>query len=312
MELRHLRCFVAVAEEMHFGRAAERLYVAQSAVSQQVRRLERELGVELLVRNKRRVSLTEAGRVFLGEARRTLEQAEKGAEAAKRASRGQIGRLVVGFIGPATYNIVPEVLGVYRKRFVDVELVLHEWTSAQQTERLREGYLQVGFVRSPVDLEALAVEHTFREPVVVVLPEGHPLAALDAVPVEMLADEPFIFVPRQKEPHSFDRYITLCQQAGFTPRVVQESYHVHILAALVAAGVGVGMAPASVGKLRWDGVVYKRLRSPAAEVETAVVRRQDEDAPVVGAFLEVVREVAARGEDRSADRHPQPVVPPGA
>ncbi|CAA9441468.1 MAG: Transcriptional regulator, LysR family, partial [uncultured Rubrobacteraceae bacterium] len=128
MELRHIRCFVAVAEEMHFGRAAERLYVAQSAVSQQVKRLEQELGVELLTRNKRRVSLTEPGRVFLDEARRTLWQAEKGAEAAKRASRGQVGRIVVGFIGPTTYSIVPEVLGAYRKRFADVEMVLHEWT----------------------------------------------------------------------------------------------------------------------------------------------------------------------------------------
>ncbi len=299
-----MRCFVAVAEEMHFGRAAERLYVAQSAVSQQVKRLEQELGVELLTRNKRRVSLTEPGRVFLDEARRTLWQAEKGVEAARRASRGQVGRLVVGFIGPTTYSIVPEVLGIYRRRFADVELVLHEWTSAQQTERLREGYLQVGFVRSPVDLDALAVEHTFREPVVVVLPEGHALAALDEVPVEMLADDPFIFVPRHKEPHSFDRYISLCQQAGFTPRVVQESYHVHILAALVAAGVGVGMAPASVAKMRWDGVVYRRLRSPAAEVETAVVRRRGEAPPVVRAFLDVIGEVAT-GEGR-------PTLPDGS
>ena len=291
-----MRCFVAVAEELHFGRAAGRLRVAQSAVSQQVKRLEQELGVQLLTRNKRQVSLTGPGRVFLDEARLTLWQAEKGAETARRASRGQVGRLVVGFIGPATYNIVPEVLGIYRKRFADVELVLHEWTSEQQTERLREGYLHVGFVRAPVDIESLEVEHTFREPVVVVLPEEHPLAALDSVPVEMLADEPFIFVPRQKEPHSFDRYVGLCREAGFAPRVVQETYHVHILAALVKAGIGVGMAPASVGKQRWDGVVYRRLRSPAAELETAVVRRQHETSPVVRAFLEVVKEVAARGE----------------
>lgn len=287
-----MRCFVAVAEELHFGRAAERLYVAQSAVSQQVKRLENELGVELLFRNKRRVSLTEAGRVFLEEARSTLRQAGKAAEAAKRASRGEIGRLAVGFIGPTTYNIVPGVLGTYRRRFPDVELILHEWTSAQQTERLRDGYLQVGFVRAPVDTGALVVEHTFREPVVVVLPEGHPLADLDTVPVEKLADDPFIFVPRHKEPHSFDRYISLCQQAGFTPRIVQESYHVHILAALVAAKIGVGMAPASVAKQRWDGVVYRRLRSPAAEVETAVVRHPDETSPVVRTFLDVVGEFA--------------------
>ena len=293
MELRHLRCFVAVAEELHFGRAAERLYIAQSAVSQQVQRLERELGVELLQRNKRRVRLTDTGRAFIEEARRTLEQAEKAAEVAKRASRGQVGQLSVGFFGPATYGVLPNLLGDYRKRFPDVELRLYEWTTAKQVEELRYGNIQVGFVRGPTRDEELIVEHVWREPIVVALPEGHRLADWDTVPPEMLADEPFIMVPREKETTSHDKYVSICHLAGFSPRVVQEAHHVHTAVALVASGVGVCFVPASVENLRRPGAVYRPLEDPSVKLDTDIVRQRHEPSPVLREFLDLVGEMSA-------------------
>ena len=292
MELRHLRCFVAVAEERHFGRAAEGLYIAQSAVSQQVKRLEEELGVQLLVRNKRRVSLTDTGRAFFEEARRTLEQAEKAAEVARRASRGQVGQLAVGFFGPATYGVLPNLLGDYRKRFPDVELRLYEWTTAKQVEELRYGNIQVGFVRGPTRDEELIVEHVWREPIVVALPEGHRLADLDTVPPEMLADEPFVMVPRDKEPTSHDKYVSICHLSGFSPRVVQEAHHVHTSVALVASGVGVCFVPASVENLRRPGAVYRPLEDVLVEVETDIVRYRREVSPVLRTFLDAVEELS--------------------
>lgn len=284
---------MAVAEERHFGRAAERLYIAQSAVSQQVQRLERELDVKLLERNKRRVKLTDTGRAFLGEARRTLEQAEKAAEVARRASRGQVGQLAVGFFGPATYGILPNILGDYRKRFPDVEMRLYEWTTSKQVEELHYGNIQVGFLRGPTKDEDLVVEHVLREPIVVALPEGHRLADRDTVPPEMLADEPFIMVPRDKEPTGHDKYVSICRQAGFSPRVVQEAHHVHTAVALVASGVGVCLVPASVENLRRPGAVYRHLEGVSVEVETDVVRHRREVSPVLRTFLDTVEELSA-------------------
>jgi DNA-binding transcriptional LysR family regulator len=292
MELRHLRCFVAVAEELHFGRAAERLYIAQSALSQQVQRLERELGVELLQRNKRRVRLTEVGRVFVEEARRTLEQAERAADTAKRAARGQVGKLEVGFFGPATYHVLPKILATYRERFPEVELALHEWTSSRQLEQLRAGRIRVGFLCGPVHAEeGLVVEHVFREAVVVALPERHPAASREAIALETLAGDPFIMVPRREEPTGHDQYVSLCLLAGFSPRVVQEAHQIHTAVALVASGVGACLVPASVRNLHREGVVYRALLAPTAELETAVVRGR-EATPVLRTFLGVVGELS--------------------
>jgi len=286
-----MRYFVAVAEELHFGRAAERLHIVQPALSKQVAGLEGELGVRLLERTKRRVQLTEAGRVFLGEARAILAATEGAAEAARRAARGQIGKLGIGFIGPATYNVLPRMLKTYRERYPDVELDLHEWTTSEQFKRLHEDSIQVGFVRLPISDDGLVFETVLREPVMVVLPEDHPLAAWDEVPLKSLSDEPFVLIPRRREPGLHDRYITLCRSAGFGPRVVQEANRIHTIVGLVASGMGVSFAPASTRALQRPGVVYRRLLGPSPTLEMAVVRRREDPSPVLRAFLEIVAEV---------------------
>lgn len=294
MELRHLRYFVAVAEELHFGRAAERLHIVQPALSKQVLSLEEELGVQLLQRTKRWVRLTEAGRVFYEEARGILEKSQQAVDAARRAARGQIGRLAIGFIGPATYSILPMVLRVYRERFPDVELDLHEWTTTEQVKRLNSGFIQVGFVRMPVGDDALVLEPVLREPLMVVLPEEHPLAARDKVPLKTLANEPFILIPRHREPGLHDQYISLCRRAGFSPQVVQEAHRIQTIVGLVASGMGLSFAPASTKNLQRPGVVYRPLKESSPEVEMAIARRREDPSPVLQAFLETVDEIVSQ------------------
>ncbi|QIN79961.1 LysR family transcriptional regulator [Rubrobacter marinus] len=299
MELSHLRYFVAVAEELHFGRAARRMHKTQPALSKQVSRLEKELGIELLHRANRKVRLTDAGRVFFEEACRVLEDVGHATEAARRAAEGEIGALEVGFFSPAIYGILPEIIKTYRDRFPDVKVTLHEWTSAAQVERLREGKIEVGFMRAPVDDEELITEHVFHEPVVAALPENHPLANWDTIPPEKLANEPFIMVPRRKEPSSFDKYVGICQRVGFSPRVVQEVFEIHAIVGLVATGMGVAFVPASIQVFQRPGVVYRALQDQGAQIGTAIVRRNADPPPVLRMFISILRKAVTDLSQRS-------------
>ena len=311
MELRHLRYFVTVAEELHFGRAAERLHIVQPALSKQIISLESELGVKLLHRTKRQTRLTEAGEAFYKEARWIVERTERAAEAARRAANGMTGRLGVGFVGPASYSILPRALRVFRERLPNVELGLHEWTSVRQIERLTTGTvqeceIQVGFVRLPVSVagDSLVLEPVLKEGVIAAIPEEHPLAVGSDLPVSALAQEPFIMIARHREPGLYDHYISLCHQAGFGPRVVQEANRIHTIIGLVASGMGVAFAPASIEQLQRPGVVYRKLTGKVPELEMAAVWRQEnDDLPVLRNFLDVVRETSG---SLSGSWSPQP------
>ena len=292
MELRHLRYFITVAEELHFSRAAERLQIAQPPLSQQIRSLEAELGVQLFQRTKRSVQLTDAGQVFLEEARRALTQVEQAIRAAQRASRGEIGRLGVGVNGSATHTFLPKILQVFR-RFPCVELVLHELVSHQQVQGISDRQIDVGFLWLPsVDDSALSFMSIWREPLLVALPETHPLADLPEIPLPVLSDEPFVLPPRQLGPSFYNQIITLCQQAGFSPKVGQEAVLMQTIVSLVAGGVGVALVPASLQNLQKVGVVYKLLQGQKSELEMAAVWRQDNSSQVLQEFLKVVREIA--------------------
>lgn len=298
VELRHLRYFVAVAKELHFGKAAKRLHIVQPALSIQISRLEEELGVELLRRNKRQVRLTEAGRLFFGEAQRILERTEQASEAARRAAQGQIGRLAIGFVGPAVYSIFPDILRTYRKQVPEVDLMLYELNSTEQIEALHEGRIHVGFVRMPVDDEALIFETVYREPVVAVLPEDHPLASREKVPIKMLANEPFVMVPRSREPGAHDHYVSLCREAGFSPKVVQEAHQIHTIVGLVSAGIGTAIVPSSVRNLRRPGAVYRSIKGPSPQMEMATARLREIYSPILDRFLDIVEEVTGEGPEK--------------
>lgn len=293
MEFRHLQYFVAVAEELHFRRAAERLHLAQPALSQQIARLEDELGMRLLERTKRHVSLTTAGAVLLDEARVLLERRERAIAATRRAAAGSTGRLAVGFVGPATYSVLPGLIEAFRRGHPAVDLSLHEHTTAEQLELLAARELDAGLVRLPTATEGLRLVEVLSEPICLALPETHPLAGPPDTPVDVaaLADEGFIVVPRSREALVFDRIVALCQQEGFSPRVVQEAQQVHAIIGLVATGMGVALVPDSMRKLRRPGVVYRSLpQGPQARIGTGLAWREDDRSPVVEAFVRTARQ----------------------
>ncbi|OKH33790.1 LysR family transcriptional regulator [Calothrix sp. HK-06] len=288
MELRHLRYFVTVAEELHFGRAAEKLQMAQPPLSYQIRQLEEELGVELFHRTKRSVKLTEVGQLFLEEARQILTQANQAVQIVQRAYEGEVGRLILGFVGSATYSILPDALKAFRKRFPKVILSLHEMTTAEAVQALHDKRIHLGFVRPPVNDEELIMESVLKESFIAALPESHSLAKETKVSLKMLADEPFILSPRHLGSGFYDQIITICQKAGFSPQVAQEAVQMQTIVSLVAAELGVAIVPSSMQNLQRVGVIYKDLAEETLQVELAMIWRQNETSPILHKFLETI------------------------
>lgn len=301
IELRHLRYFIAVAEELHFGRAANRLQMAQPPLSQQIRQLEIEIGFQLFHRTKRSVQLTTAGQVFLKEARRILSQLEQAIETGRQASRGELGQLAIGFVSSASYSILPKILSGFRRQLPTVELALHELTTDQQLRWLRDKRIDVGFVRPPIDDESLGISTILQEPLVVALPQSHSLAAAESVSLRSLGSESFILFPRQLAPGLYDQIIALCQQMEFSPKVVQEAIQMQTIVSLVAAEIGVAIVPISLQNLQRTGVVYRRLQEPTPKAAIAVVWQQHDASPIVDRFLEVVAQVAQVAQAETKD-----------
>jgi DNA-binding transcriptional LysR family regulator len=294
MEFRQLQYFLAVAEELNFGRAAKRLNIAQPPLTRQIQQMEQELGVQLFYRTKRRVELTEAGRAFVEESRRILLQVEQSMQVAQRASRGEIGRLVVAFEGSSAYDIVPNSLKTYRERFPAVELIVLGMTTGEQVQALHERQISAGFVVPPLkgkDKE-IAVEAVLQEPLLLALPENHPLTTQPRVRVRSLANEPFIMAQRDSGCGLYDQAIAVCQRAGFSPRVMQEVNEMQVMLGFVAAGLGIALLSASVKQFQRPGVVYRELQPSTPEVALAMIWRRDNLSPVLQAFLSVVRELA--------------------
>lgn len=300
MELRHLRYFIAVAEELHFSKAAEKLHIAQPPLSQQIQQLEAELGVELFQRKtKRQVQLTDAGRLFLQEAYQLLAQLELAIQMTRRVGRGEVGQLRVGFISSVTYDVLPAILRQFRERFPDVELVLLELTTIEQEQALRENRIEVGFVHPPLEDDTLSWECIQQQPLIVALPESHPLAKQERVKVSQLAEEFFILFPRQKGLGLYDRIITFCQQADFTPKVGQQAIQMQTIIGLVSAGMGIAIVPSCLQNLQRFGVVYRCFEEETPLVEVAVTWRNEEETPIVRQFLQVVRQVSNQPKSES-------------
>jgi len=294
MELRHLRYFVAVAEELHFGRAALRLRMAQPPLSQQIQSLERELGVALFHRTTRRVGLTAAGAAFLVQARRVLDQAERAAQTAQRASRGEIGHLSIGFMPSADLDLLPRALRVWRTRFPNAEIELHTLLPGQQVEALRLGQIQLGILRLPIDDRSLVVKSIQREPMVIALPAPHPLARRSRVRIADLKTDAMIIFPRSTGPSHYDWLVATCRRAGFSPRVFHQTESLQTNLGLIAAGLGVSLLPASVRNLRRRGVVYRPLAPPVPHVEMAAAHLREDPPEIAKAFLEILRQTSRK------------------
>jgi len=291
VELRHLRYFVAVGEEEHFGRAAERLHVVQPALTRQVRQLEDELGCALFERLKRGVRLTEAGKSFLEEARRVLSDLGHGVDRTRLVAQGKVGRLRVGFSDTATYSgELPSILHDFRTRWPDVRLELFPSSSVVAGEQLRRQEVDVAFVYTlPTNLRELETHTISVERWVLALPHAHPLVKSKRVRLRDLKGEPFVWFPRPVAPPLYDRVLAACHAAGLTLNIVQEVNNPTTMLSLVAGGIGLSFTITSAARTKPDSVVLREVQDLRDTSELSTIWRADNKVPALQKFIEMVR-----------------------
>ena len=285
MDLRRLRYFVTLAEELHFGRAARRLHIVQPALSQQIRTLEEEIGAALVERTTRRLALTTAGEVLLERGRRVLADTDRAVVATQEAARGMTGRIAVSFVGAAAIQVVPRALAAFRSARPDVHISVHELGSAEQLRAIEDGRVDVGFVLLPADVGKLALEVASEERLVVVLPRRHRLASRARLPLAALSGEDIVWMARRSEPRIFELYVSLCLEAGFSPRIAYEVDHLQSMLGLVSAGLGVSHGPASIADAIPAGVVCRPLVRPAVRANIGMVHSPANRSKTLAAFL---------------------------
>jgi LysR family transcriptional regulator, benzoate and cis,cis-muconate-responsive activator of ben and cat genes len=292
MELRHLRYFVAVAEDLHFGRAADRLGIAQPPLSQQIRRLEAELGTRLLHRTNRRVQLSDVGRTFLAEAKLTLMQADRARDVVRRAKGGAFGPLIIGHPPTAEVTVFPRVLPTFTRQHPEVAIALQTTSRPlEQFEMLRDGRIHVGFLRMPAKDSRVIVVPILREPLLAALPARHPLAKRRAVTLRALSSEPFVFFRRELLPGFYDLVMDIWRRAGQKPRGLEHTTRLHTMLSLVAIGRGVSLVPRSASGFGGKGVVCRPVRPRLPQVEFGIAYNPANPSGLVRAFLDVVATV---------------------
>lgn len=296
MDMRHLRCFVAVAEELHFGRAAERLHLSQPPVSLAIKELEEELGVRLLERTSRRISITRAGEDALRDARAVLTAADTMRKRAREAAQGLMGSLSLGFISLPAYSFLPTTLRTFTEDYQRVRVSLQEGTTDQILHDVENGSLDVGLVFRTPDLPtALSSKLVQVEPLVVALPESHPMAGNSRVALEKLSQERFLGFERHQGPLMFDAIVATCMRHGFSPNLFP-ARQMHTIVSLVSGGIGVALVPGSVQALHREGVIYRPMKGERTVVETVAVWRRSDDSPLVKAMLSRLPKINQRGD----------------
>jgi DNA-binding transcriptional LysR family regulator len=290
-ELRHLRYFVAVAEELNFSRAARRLRMAQPPLSVAIRQLEAELGTELFRRSSRGVTLTEAGTILLAGARRTLAEAEGAVAAAKRAGAGELGSLRIGFSWSARFETLPRLGQAFRLQRPEVELLTEEMWNSRMAGALRDGSIDVAVALCPEIAGDLAYAPIRRERVVALVGTSHPVAGEQAINLAGLANEEFVLFPRELAPRLYDTLVGICRQAGFEPTVRKESFHTGWELDVLADVPVVAVAPESVARALPARVVAVPVHEPRTRLETSLVSRAENDSATLATFLEVGRQV---------------------
>lgn len=290
MELRHLRYFVAVAEERHFGRAADRLHMAQPPLSQQIRQLEAELGVTLLHRTTRRVELTGAGSAYLERAREILSAVEQAGDEAVRVEQGLVGRLAIGCVGSATYSLLPRLARTLREELPGIDFSFRgEMLVPDQVDALLAGSIDLALLRPPVDEPGLELRPLRRDRLIVAVPDGHRLAERRRVRVADLRDEDLVMHPSRGRSVMHELVVSLCRDAGFRPRIRHEVAETSTLVTFVAAGLGVAIVPEPVSTLGVVGVTYRPLSPADARVQLAVALRAGDESPHLTRALEVLK-----------------------
>jgi len=296
MDSRRLRCFIALAEELHFRRAAERCRITQSGLSQQLRALEDEMQVSLVYRTKRVVSLTQAGTIFLFEARKTLAQAEQAVHLAQRTARGEIGQLFVGATAPALFILLPDIVRQFRAVRPDVGLVVREMTTTEQETALRTGQIEAGVVHPPLDDTGLACTLVADVPFRLVMSRENVLARRRVLRIGDLANQQFITFPRRIGPRLYDTIIGLCQKAGFSPQILLEASPAQSIIAMAAAGFGVGWVASKMQQFSRPDVVYRALTGDAPRFTLGVAHRREPPSPSLATFLDIAATVGRTAE----------------
>lgn len=288
VDLRHLRYFVSVAEELHFGRAAQRLHLSQPPLSQQIRKLEDMLGVSLLTRTSRSVKLTAAGEAFLESARRILRNLDREIEETRSIGLGKVGSLHIGFIGSGMLTGLPRILRAYRKTYPQVRLHLHESFTSRVLEGLENGTLDAGILRDSDPAKGLNVRTVFSEPFVAVLPANHRCAKQKTISPAALRDEPFVYYPPSAGARAFEKPLAVFEQYGFRPQIVQEASHWLTILRLIGAGLGVSVAPACVRRIASPDVVCLPLRGTKVVSNMELALLDGESRNIVHGFARIV------------------------
>lgn len=302
MELRHLRYFVAVAEELHFGHAASRLHTAQPSLSQQIRDLERELKVDLFLRTKRRVALTPAGHRFLQEARGILSSAERAAGLAREAERGESRKLAVGISPETDWLFLGKALRLFAEHAPSVDIVFQNLTPEAQVDALRGGHIDVGFVGLPLEAEGMVTETTGRTRLVVALPEKHPMARKNELRLEELSKEAYVLWPRHLSPGSYDQLLSVFRRAGFGPPIAMEGGlpSTRTVLGMIAAGLTIALVDPVLEQMSASAVVFRPLAGSGAFTERGVIYRRADASPILASFLHEVRATSRKRTSSTA------------
>jgi DNA-binding transcriptional LysR family regulator len=295
MEFRQLRYFLAVAEHLHFTIAAERMGIAQPPLSQQIMKLEREIGAKLFLRHPRRVELTEAGIIFREHAQRVLDDANDALEQVKMAARGASGNLSIGFAGSTVFHpTVARVLRQFREDYPGVKIRTEESNAAALVGKLSDGQVDCAMIRLPLDCGDAIVTPLVQEKMIAVLPSGHALGRRRSIDLKQLAGDPFILYPRAIGPELYDAIISACHAAGFSPTIGMESPQISSGVNMAAAGFGVAIVPESIGQFRAEGVTYQNISNKDLGTAIALITRPREKSVTVKNFMEMVKQFYRR------------------
>jgi DNA-binding transcriptional LysR family regulator len=321
MELRHLRYFVAVAEELHFGHAASRLHTSQPSLSEQIRNLERELKVQLLIRTKRRVELAPAGQRFLDEARSILAAADRAVGLARETARKESRKLAIGISPETDWRLLGRALRLFAEHVPSAEILFENLTPEAQVEALHKGRIDLGFVALPMEAEGLVSEATGRVQLMVALPEEHPMARHATLRLGQLSKEAYTLWPRHLSPASYDQLLAVFRRAGFGPPITMEGDlpSTHTVLGMIAAGLTIALVDPGLRQMATSGVIFRALAGPGIFTETGVIYRRNDPSPILSSFLHQLRATISRPtsvpataptEEEKATRRPKPAKVP--
>lgn len=295
MELRHLRYFVAVAEERSFRRASMQLHISQPPLSRMIGQLEAQVGVQLLERTARGVELTAAGHIFLEEARRALRVVSDAVDRSRRAARGEFGHLEIAYYGSPIFGVLPRIVAAFRELNPQVTVDLYNLPKDKQIQALRDGWLDIGFARQYPNEPDVVCEEVVREPIVLATASSNPLAKRAVVPVVALREESMVVFPRTSRPSFADEVLRICEQSGFAPLIAKEAEDLLACLALVSAGFGVALVPISAMCIQLPQVSFVRLIRPKPTSSVYCAYRKDDLNPSLSRFLDLIRALRKKG-----------------